>query len=630
MITITQEQLKEKNYYIDKASLSLINAALNCSPARGAILEGAPGAGKSSLAKAIADILHAEYLQFQFFPGSREDDLFLRLIPDSKTKSGIKAYPGILTQAARLAKKGKHVVVLLDEFDKARPSADSFLLLFLQEGKIRFAGIEEDADLGKICIFITSNKERDLSPYLLRRLPRIFLKAPSAALAAEILKSYGYEDHPFFHHAIAIYEIAMQTDLEKPVTLQEIRQFLDALSLLGESADFDDLLKAFVLKDSEDFYKVLYALKQKNHFLKKFSSPSPKESFSDSFSSIFDNKIEEMKKAAALSSQEEGEGEKKPRLPRPLSPLQFQSLPESAAPESASDDSSAAVFSSNEFTYDSLSKIAILEEKEIINEYKFESVFISRDISRYEDKIVYPRDEKILKILLDNKGRKKGEVEIIFEDISIKVIKYLISLNPQKYFVRKLSQTEVIFDIKYEDYHVECFCDNKALYMIYNLEKGHMPYILDNISQLYKEIDLLRKIGIIPNKKLRNSVAKKGLIKLVRLENSTPPDSIGFEYKYRDDNNYSMSIMMLTKDNLYVTVSSFFDKLDTKTYENSVFSYISTYPYSCVNLYLLKGMSIYDKLVIFRKLLADFLKILRKNGIKFHIEREGRINGRSS
>jgi MoxR-like ATPase len=611
MITITQEQLKEKNYYIDKASLSLINAALNCAPARGAILEGAPGAGKSSLAKVIADILHAEYLQFQFFPGSREDDLFIRFIPDSKTKSGIKAYPGVLTQATRLAKKGKQVVILLDEFDKARPSADSFLLLFLQEGKIRFAGIEEDADLGKICVFITSNQERDLSPYLERRLPKIYLKAPSAALAAETLKRY--KDHPYFQHALAIYEIASETDLEKPVTLQEIRQFLDALSLLGESADFDDLLKAFVLKASEDFYKVLYALKQK-----KFSSKESfsKESFSESFSSIFDNKIEEMKKAAAPSSQEEGE--KKPRLPRPLSPL--SAAPESAAPESASDDSSA-IFSSNEFVYDSLSKIAILDEKKIINEHRFESIFISRDISRYEEKIIYPRDEKILKILLDNKSRKKGEIEIIFEDISITLIKYLISLNPQRYFVRKLSQFEIIFDIKYEDYHIECFCDNKALYMIYNLEKGHMPYVLDNILQLYKEIDLLNKIGVIPTKKLRHSVAKKGLIHQIRLENSTPPDAIEFEYKYKDENNYSLSMIMSTKDNLYVTVSSFFEKLDTKTYENTLFSYISTYPYSCANLYLLKGMSKYDKLLIFRKLLADFLKILRKNGIKFHIER---------
>ena len=65
------------------------------------------------------------------------------------------------TRTARFAQRP--VILVLDEWDKTRPSADSFLLDFLQTGRVNFSGRVYTADLARLMVFLTFNVERELS-----------------------------------------------------------------------------------------------------------------------------------------------------------------------------------------------------------------------------------------------------------------------------------------------------------------------------------------------------------------------------------------------------------------------------------------------------------------------------------
>jgi len=151
-------------------------------------------------------------------------------------------------EAARLSHKGR-VVLLLDEWDKTRPSADAFLLDFLQEGRIRW-GVKEKARLENLVVFLTSNGERELSEPLLRRLPVIGMKPHSPTEIARMLEE-THPGHPFMGPAVRLYEAGLlaweRGWSPRPVTIQELRQLLDAVTL-DPSADWGALIDVFIAK----------------------------------------------------------------------------------------------------------------------------------------------------------------------------------------------------------------------------------------------------------------------------------------------------------------------------------------------------------------------------------------------
>jgi len=95
--------------------------------------------------------------------------------------------------------------------------------------------------------FLTVNIERELSEPLIRRLPKIEFKplTPSAVHRALLLT---HKDHPYLYNAIILYERCLVAKLPKPATIQELRQFLDAITTLGDRTDWDALVYQFVTK----------------------------------------------------------------------------------------------------------------------------------------------------------------------------------------------------------------------------------------------------------------------------------------------------------------------------------------------------------------------------------------------
>lgn len=100
-------------------------------------------------------------------------ELLYKLLPSDETKAGVRVVEGALVKAMKLAKEGKKTLLIIDEWDKTRPSADAFLLDFLQNKRVSVPGFEitlEGEERENLKVGLTSNDMRELREPLLRRL----------------------------------------------------------------------------------------------------------------------------------------------------------------------------------------------------------------------------------------------------------------------------------------------------------------------------------------------------------------------------------------------------------------------------------------------------------------------------
>jgi len=243
--------LNEKDYICNTSFASNIASAIQSKPVGGAFLYGPAGTGKSLLPQVLSEILERKLYFHQCSAGTREDDLLMRIWPSEETTSGVKIEYGKIFEASK-ASQSEKVVVVLDEWDKTKPSADGFFLDFLQYGRLSVPnGDDVKANLDNMIIFFTANDERDFSEALLRRFPKIDLMPLAPTLVNEALKK-THKSSPFRPNAISLYQKCLMADMPKPATIQELRQLLDAISFLGKGADWDTLVYQYITKTDEN------------------------------------------------------------------------------------------------------------------------------------------------------------------------------------------------------------------------------------------------------------------------------------------------------------------------------------------------------------------------------------------
>jgi|GEM_PF-2297383 len=211
------------------------------------LLEGPAGTGKTYLTKTVAEHLGAEYIFVQAYPGMRFEELRAEFVPDPSAPSGIGLVKGVLVRAVEKSQNGP-VVLVIDEFDKTIVSADSYLLDFLQNGRISFREDLLVANKDNLVVFLTSNGFRDFSEPLLRRVVRIKFDHPTTSRVIEMLTENGVEQD-VARILAKIHQRTVQRQLRKPATVQELKEFWLAVQA---GIPVEDAVRETLIKYEED------------------------------------------------------------------------------------------------------------------------------------------------------------------------------------------------------------------------------------------------------------------------------------------------------------------------------------------------------------------------------------------
>ena len=183
--TVIEAALASEGYVARRAETLAVASMLSApvgvgSPIRAALLEGAPGCGKTALAEALAKVLRARYVHAQLHAWTDVDELFVGVDVAAAVAGDASAVrqDGVLAVVAGASAEPAGVVLCLDEVDKTSERAEALLLDWLQSGRVPVQPSRHlQTNAAGALVFLTSNAQRSLSVALLRRVRRVRMTA---------------------------------------------------------------------------------------------------------------------------------------------------------------------------------------------------------------------------------------------------------------------------------------------------------------------------------------------------------------------------------------------------------------------------------------------------------------------
>ena len=168
------------------------------------LAEGPAGAGKTELAKVLAEMLRTDLVRLQCYEGLDEaralfewnyQKQLLRIQADRAEGRGwdevshhIFSRDFLLERPLlRAITAARKVVLLIDEVDKADPEFEAFLLEVLSDFQVSVPELGTIRARERPVVVLTSNRTRELSEALVRRCLHLFVEFPGAATEAEII-----------------------------------------------------------------------------------------------------------------------------------------------------------------------------------------------------------------------------------------------------------------------------------------------------------------------------------------------------------------------------------------------------------------------------------------------------------
>jgi len=244
-----RERLDACDYLVDEGMAAALYFALALG--RPLLLEGEPGVGKTTAAKALAAALGTPLIRLQCYEGltagealyewNYQRQLLAIRLAESRHVSLTDAdlFTAEFLQERPILAAVRHEgprppVLLIDEIDRADDEFEALLLEFLGEAAVTVPEIGTFTASRPPYVVLTSNRSRDLHDALRRRCLYHWIDFPHADRAAEILRRLVPAAHePLIEAATGFVVRVRALDLDKAPGLAEAIDWVAALSALG-------------------------------------------------------------------------------------------------------------------------------------------------------------------------------------------------------------------------------------------------------------------------------------------------------------------------------------------------------------------------------------------------------------
>ncbi len=238
-----------QDYLLDEGTATALFLALRLG--RPLLLEGEPGVGKTTAAKALAAALGTELVRLQCYEGLGADEALydwnyqrqLLAVRLSEARGERLQEADLFTeqflQERPILRCVRHrgplpPVLLIDEIDRADDEFEALLLEFLGESSVTVPELGTFVAERAPIVVLTSNRSRDLHDALRRRCLYHWIDYPAPERAAAILRrTVPGAAGPLVASVTGFVASARTLDLDKPAGLAEAIDWVSALAALG-------------------------------------------------------------------------------------------------------------------------------------------------------------------------------------------------------------------------------------------------------------------------------------------------------------------------------------------------------------------------------------------------------------
>ena len=267
------EALGEVGYFADEALVTALLLALELG--KPLLLEGAPGVGKTEVARALSLVLDRELIRLQCYEGLDStkalydwDHARQLLQVRAAERHGAVALADLYSSEfliemplLKALRNAGTTILLIDEIDRADAAFEAFLLEFLSDYQMSIPEMGTVKASEPVITILTSNRTRELHDALRRRCLYHWIDYPDAAREQAIVERHapGIAAEAASRLVEAVSGIRRLPLLKKPGISESIDWARAGLILSTGTDDWPEALRrslGLLIKDQEDMATV--------------------------------------------------------------------------------------------------------------------------------------------------------------------------------------------------------------------------------------------------------------------------------------------------------------------------------------------------------------------------------------